>query len=833
MNRFLHTLAFICLVSSFTYAQPPGGGLDPSKMTSGMIGGLVFNLEEEIPFEYANVTVNDMDGKMIKGIVTNTEGKFMIKEIPFDQLVSLDVSFIGFKHYKKDSILLTKADPVLRIGKVNLETDVALLEEVVVKGERAIVQTSLDKKTYNVEKSTITKSKTVSDILNELPSVTVEADGTISLRGNSNVRILVDGESSMSESGQIELILEQMPAEAVEKIDVVTNPSAKYDPEGTSGIINIILKKEKQRGVNGTVSAGVGSWNKYNAATFISYRKNKLGLTANYNFRYYDSQGDGTTSRTTMADGFQTFLNQSSSSEYDNMSHFGRIGFNVTPNDKNTISFGGLTTVFVFNRDSELYTLEEDDSGETLLENLRTIIFNGNGRFTSANIYHTYDFDKENSNMKYGLNFSNFNGNFDGGYDQDSISESEYFFDTEVETEVDAISYNLDAIWDFTLPITENMSEEAGLKSTFRWRVGDFISRSKEESDGAFKPDYRLSNEYEYFEQIHAIYATHIHSVKNFSYQIGLRLEQVNTSILSVSTLRESFERNYFSYYPSVFLRQAFGEEDGQKHEVQFSYSRRVNRPSFRITNPFRDYSDPLNPREGNPTLQPEYISSFELGYNKIWPKVTFNTSVYYKLTEDLYSRVAELIDEENNIVLTTYENLGTQHDFGWEIINKYKLLDWWDINLDFHITQTKINGNEEFATLSNSGLSYSGKISSTMNVWKGLEIQLIGRYRGPRITTQGERDGYGTLDITLKQDILKKKGTISFSANDLTNTVKRASTVNGDGFTTISESKRETRVFWLSFSYGFGKMGEIFNKRSGRGDRNGNGDDNGDEGVF
>lgn len=801
---------------------PPQGG-------SGAITGNVHNAEEDIPFEYANVIVNDAEGKMLKGVVTDMEGNFFVKGLPLNEEVSLEISFIGFQTYK-EALTLTREAPLHEVAMVRLNTDAQLLEAVEVTGQRAVVQTSLDKKTYNVEKSTITKSKSVSDILSELPSVTVNADGTINLRGSANVRILLDGESSLAESGQVELILQQMPAESVEKIDVVTNPSAKYDPEGTAGIINIILKKEKQRGINGTVNAGIGTWNKYNASTFISYRKNKWGFTANYNFRYYDSYGDGSTVRNTDLDSIRSILRQESEGEFDNMSNFARMGFNVNPNDRNNVSFGWLGSFFSFNRDGELFTTEEDLIQMTTSRNIRSSLFNGNGRYMSGNLYHTYQFDRENTSMKYGVNASNFNGEFDGGYAEDSIFNEERFFDSEQETEVDAISYNLDATWDFTIPINENMSEEAGMKSEFNWRTADFVSRTKDDADGEFMTDFNLNNDYNYFEQIHAVYANHIHTVKNFSYQLGLRLEQVNVQAESVSTTRTKFDRNYFSWYPSIFLRQAFGdEENGSKHEVQLSYSRRVNRPSFRITNPFRDYSDPLNPREGNPFLQPEYINSFELGYNKVWPKVSFNTTVYYKLTQDLWTRYSELIDPDRNIVLTTYDNLGTLHEYGWELVNKYKVLDWWDINLDFNISQSRINGTEEYQSLSNSGLTYSGKVSSVMNVWKGLEIQLIGRYRGPYITTQGERDGYGSLDITLKQDILDKKGSISFSANDITNTVKRSSTVEGEGFYTLDKDKRETRVFWLTFSYGFGKMGAQFNKRNNR--NTGGSDDGGDDG--
>lgn len=833
MKPSLIILGLCCLFQTTLFAQPPGW--DPSQMTSGGVGGMVYNTEDEIPFEYANVIVSDMEGNMIKGIITDVEGKFMVRNIPFGQPFSVEISFIGFQSYRVDSMVVNKETPFHMLGQIDLRTDAALLQEVVVTGEKAVVQTSLDKKTYNVEKDAVTKSKSVSDVLNELPSVNVDADGNITLRGNSNVRILVDGDAGLAQSGEIALILQQIPAESVEKIDIVTNPSAKYDPEGTSGIINIILKKEKQRGINGTVTAGIGTWNKYNAGTFISYRKNKFSLTANYNFRYYDSFSDGEFKRTTFSDAGNSVLSQVSDSENDNMSHFARLGFTYAPNDRNTLSFGALGNIFFFNRDARLETRETNE-GIEFNHFTRNTDFNGSGVWYSAYINNDFKLKRENTSLKYGANYSSFTGDFDGGYRQDSLTDMSNFFDSEQETEVDATSYNLDLNVDLELPLSETMSQEFGFKSSLRWRVGDFVSRSKSNESRDLFLDTDLINDYTFFEQVHAIYGNHIHSIKNFSYQIGLRLEQVWTNNQSVTyTDEQNFERSYFSWFPSVFLRQSFGKEDAlSKHEIQLSYSRRINRPSFRITNPFRDFSDPQNPREGNPNLQPEYINSFELGYNKVWEKVTFNSSVFYRLTEDLFTRVSTLIDEENNVVLGTIENLGTQHDVGFEIINRYKVLDWWDINMDFNITQIYIRGTGSQSDLNNEGLTYGAKVSSTMNVWKGMEIQLIGRYRGPRIGTQGESDGYPSMDITIKQDIMKKKGTITFSANDIFNSVERTNTLNGDGFESVSTNKRETRIFWLTFSYGFGSMGEMFNRRARNQGGGGSDDGGGDEGgVF
>lgn len=810
-------------------AQGPSGapGYSPA---SGVITGMVSSSEDASVIEYANVIVKDSTGKMINGVITDTEGKFMIKSIPFGQEVELEISFIGFTTTTQN-IKLTKDNPAYDAGNIKMQPDTELLKEVEVKGEQVVVQTSLDKKTYNVDKSAITKSKSASDVLGELPSVSVDADGSISLRGNSNVRILVDGESSLAASGNIELILQQIPAESIEKIDVVTNPSAKYDPEGTSGIINIVLKKEKQRGINGTVSAGIGTWNKYNAATFINYRKNKFGLTANYNFRYFDSYSNGSLKRTTITDGVESILDQTDRSDNYNMSHFGRLGLTYSPNKKNTLSFSAMTNMFQFNRDASILTYIYNGTNDTEYNSDRMSLFNGNGVFTSGNIYHAVKFKEESAEVKYGANYSVFRGNFDGGYSEDSVVTDNSFFISAQETEVDAISHTLDIPVDFTIPVNDNITEEFGLNSTLTWRNADFTSRSKMNESDNFQLDNDLLNEYQYNEQIHAAYVNHIHKIKRFSYQVGLRLEEViiNAEVISPSNGTQNFDRDYFGWYPSVFLRQGLGKDEKSLHEVQISYSKRINRPSFRIVNPFRDYSDPLNPREGNPFLQPEFINSFELGYNKVWDKVTLNSSLFYKLTTDLFTRVSTLIEED--VVLTSYENIGKSHEFGWEIVNKFKILDWWDLGMDFNISKNYIRGNSTSVSFNNENISYGGKASSTMR-YKGFEAQIIGRYRGPQITSQGERKGFGTLDIALKQDILKKKGSITFSANDITNSRKRSGSTIGENFTSEYEDQRESRVFWLTFSYGFGKMGEMFNKRANKRD-NGDDDGGGDEGMF
>jgi iron complex outermembrane receptor protein len=833
MNRIVLIFLSLTVNILFSFAQgpPQSGSWSAAKLTTGGISGSVLSGEDKSPIEYGNVIVKDTAGNLVNGVITDESGNFVVKNIPFDKMVTIECSYIGFETIFINDIMLSTEKPFHNTGTILMKPDAELLESVEISAKKTVLQTSLDKKTYNVEKSTITKSKSASDVLGELPSVSVEADGTISLRGNSNVRILIDGESSLTQSGNIELILQQIPAESIERIDVVTNPSAKYDPDGTSGVINIILKKEKQRGINGTVSAGVGTWNKYNLATFINYRKNKFGLTANYNFRYTDSYSDNSSERSSFSEEFANVLTQEGSSANDNMSHFGRIGLTYNPNKKNALAFGVLTNYFQFNRDAELLSTTAFESDNSIEYRSTNSLFNGKGKFTNANLYHTILFKEEAANVKYGVNYSFFTGDFDGGNTTDTLSNDEIYFLSAQNTNTDAFSHTLDIPVDVVIPINDKITSEFGFKSNINWRNSVFSSSRKADADSEFVDDPFLNYDYNYKEQIHAIYANHIHSIKRFSYQIGLRLEEVilSAKVTPEAGNIEAFKRDYFGWYPSVFLRQGFGKDENALHELQISYSRRINRPDFRMVNPNRDFSDPLNLRQGNPFLQPEFITSIELGYNKVWDKVTFNTSLFYKLTTDEYSGVTLLIDSVTT--LTTFGNIGKSHEYGWELVTKFQLLKWWDLSADFNIAQRNIRGEGEFEYISSDRLQYGGKVTSTMNVWKGLEIQLIGRYQGPNATAQGQRDGFGTMDVALKQNILKNKGSISFTANDLFNTQDRSGFNSTENFYEVYKDKRETRIFWLTFSYGFGKMGEMFNKRNSR--RGGGEEDSGEEGLF
>jgi outer membrane receptor protein involved in Fe transport len=832
MSRKLFLLLINVFISFQIFAQgPSSGSWSASSMPSGGIAGSVINAEDNSPIEYGNVIVKDSAGNLVNGVITDETGNFNVQKIPFEKKVSIEFSFIGFQTILIEDIVLSVAQPFYQTGQIIMKPDAELLQAVEITGQKVVVQTSLDKKTYNVDKSTITKSKSASDVLAELPSVSVEADGTISLRGNSNVRILIDGESSLTQSGNIELILQQIPAESIEKIDLVTNPSAKYDPDGTAGIINIILKKEKQRGINGTVSAGIGTWDKYNLATFINYRKNKFGLTANYNFRYTDSYSINNSERASFSEEFSNVLTQEGISKNDNMSHFGRIGFTYNPNKKHALSFGALSNYFQFNRDEDLVSTTDYTNSEFTEVRNTNSLFNGRGKFTNANVYHTILFKEAAANVKFGLNYSFFTGDFDGGNTTDTLSNDELYFLSAQKTFVNAASHTIDIPVDFVIPINDNITTEFGLKTNVIFRNSDFSSTRKLDAEADFTNDELLNYDYSYQEQIHAIYGNHIHSIKRFSYQLGLRLEEVLIRADVVPEVGEvsKFKRNYFGWFPSVFVRQGLGKDEKSLHEIQFSYSRRINRPDFRRVNPNRDFSDPLNQRQGNPFLQPEFITSLELGYNKVWNKVTLNSSLFYKLTNDEISGVTLLIDSITT--LTTFDNIGKSHEYGWEFVSKFQMFKWWNIGADFNIAQRIIKGEGDFEFISSERLSYGGKITSTMNVWKGLEIQLIGRYQGPNATAQGQRDGFGTLDVALKQDILKNKGSISFTANDIFNTQVRAGFSSTENFDEVYRDKRETRIFWLTFSYGFGKMGEMFNKRNSR--RSGGEDDGGDDGLF
>ncbi len=825
MNHYFLFFLFICNYAVL-YGQPPGSPFNANDRLKGIIVGIVQDNEHGGIIEYANVALFEEEGSLIKGVVTNSEGRFQLKDLDFEKKYRIEVSYIGYEKFIREEISLTAAKPFFKL-EVKLMQDAALLKEIEISGERSTVTASLQKKTYNLTKDLLSKGASISEVLENVPSVDVDIDGNVSLRGNNNVRILIDGESSIENSGDPALILKSIPADAIERIEVVTNPSAKFDPEGTSGIINIITKEEKRRGVNGTISGTIGTWNKYNLSTFVAYRNKKFSFSGNYGFKYDKSPNESTSLRNNFLNDSIRYLSQVEDGENGRMNNFARFGINYSLSQNNKIGISGLYNSFTFDRDLIRNSVITNASQENTSNTNRYSSRDGLGNWFQAAINFERSFSTKEENLIAKFSYSRFIGKFEGTFGDETLDSSGIIVDPVITNQMTLYktkSPTYEVSLDYTKPFDSNKNLETGYKGQIKQTRGTYSGTVLNTVSNEFERDTIQDNDYEYDRITNAIYATYAQTInEKIGLEIGLRLEGTFTKGVLVTT-GEDFTNDYFAFYPSF----AFNAEVYNGHQVQLSYSRRVNRPYPWVLNPYIDYSDPLNVRKGNPFLEPEFINSFELGYNKIWDKANINSSVYYKLTTDVMERVQFVDSENDNVIVFSYDNLDKTHLVGYEFITKYDPFKWWSLNGDLNLFKTIIKGNIGESELNSENFSYRFKLSVIFNFWENAKLQFTGRYKSKEITAQGEKDPVGTLDIAFSKDILKERGTIGFRISDVFDTKDRENYTDTEAYFLDSYKKKQSRAFYLTFSYGFGSQGAMFNKRSNKKDDNEVDDDDG-----
>ena len=790
----------------------------------GKISGRVIDKSQKTAIEYASIVlISARTGKAVTGGVTSEKGYFSLSEIPVG-MYKVKISFIGYTEMIIDSVKLTPRTPEKQFGTLKLKSNVQGLGEVKIEGEKALFQNTLEKKVFNVEKDLTSEGGNVVEILENVPSIDVDMDGNVSLRGSQNVTILIDGKPSGLSGENRADILEQIPASSIESIEVITNPSAKYNPEGMSGIINIRLKKNKLRGTNGTVRLNAGTGDKYNGSLGINHRNGKFNIFANYSYRYNKRGFTRTSTLKQLYTDSVSYLNQLSDGYRGSYSHMLNGGFDYYINDKNTISFSAMYN------DSErwrLYDIDYDYLDDTEILTKKVLRNNDNGR-VGNNFNYSLDYRKEfekpntelNINGAYTNSISEKNGTYlENEYTAlDSLLTPDYFYQKD---NIYNNSQEYITSIDYVNALSKDSRFEIGYKTNIRLTDNELFSETFDYILDNFAPDTLMNNTYNYEEQIHAAYATYTNKFKKLSYTAGLRAEQVYTEFDLITT-KEIYTNDYFQLYPSLHLSQ----ELSNKQTVQLSYSRRVNRPSIRSLNPFVNFQDPLNLRVGNPKLNPEYINSIELGYEKKWEKTTILSSIYYKQINNMVQRVKTL--DDNGISTVTYENLSSGTSYGVEFIAVVNPVKWQSFNANFNMYQTVLDGSNLDADLNSNSLGWNAKFISNTKLPQKTNLQVSFRYRSPRETTQGTILAMYNVDAALNKKILKNKGTIGVKVSDIFNTRKFAMELYDTNFEQNFEYNFESRIFYLTFSYRFGKMMDMDKKKRKRSDNRDSDDDMG-----
>ncbi|MFZ4863149.1 TonB-dependent receptor domain-containing protein [Sphingobacterium sp. Mn56C] len=776
------------------------------------------------PVMGASVTLlNPTTKAPVLGRQTSTEGVALMSDVKTGRYI-LQISFVGMVDYLKDNVLI-EAGKTLDLGTISLEEAGKEIGEVVVQGRVPELQLGIDKKVFDVSQSMVSAGGTAQDLLGNVPTLQMDADGSLSLRGSS-VRILIDGKESAMAGSDVNKLLQSLPADAIAKVEIITNPSAKYDAEGQTGIVNIVLKKNIRTGLNGTANVTAGSYDTYNAGVTLNYRNNKFNYFGNYNFRRGNNPGENGGRTVELINGEETaassITNTSAESFRKGMNNSFRLGADYYANDKTTFSLGGNMSIRDNKRgDDILYTFENQ------FNNLSNRVTRQKENDLGYDV--TFDFKRTlkregeelTANVTYGSDKEDGTNTFYQTYDVNSR-----------ESRRTSTTYEKGKNWnmqvDYVLPLGENHKFEAGYRSIIRNSDENQLSDTLL-SNNNWGRDYRASNYFDMESGVHALYANYQRQLgSRFGVQVGLRAEDayLKTKITGFDSLGAIGPTNngrldYFRLYPSVFLSYNVNQ-GGDK--VQLSYSRRVQRPRGWQVNPFVSLSDELNIRQGNPNLLPEDIHSVELSFAKFYDTWNFVTSAYYRRVNDMIQPLQlgtddpianEYLAGRGNATFMRWENMGNRNSGGVEIVSKVNIFKWWDATANVNLFYLKVNPDKAFNLASREGFAWSSNLTTNVKFAKSTSLQLRGDYRTPMNTAQGKMHRMYGVDAAIRQDVLKGKGSLLFNVRDLFDSRRFSSESYLATRYMENYFRWSKRTVSLTFSYRFGLQDLSKNKRN------------------
>jgi iron complex outermembrane recepter protein len=788
-----------------TLKQKPAPAAKP-KPIIGKVIGIISDSSNGNALEYVTLTAFSLpDSGFAGGGITDKNGQFQIA-LPAGRFY-LRISFIGFVTKFSKSFAVTPQATQADLGRIVLGSSSQQLNTVEVSDTRSDYSNSIDKKVYDVNQNITNAGGSATDVLQNIPSVAVDIDGKVSLRGSENVTILIDGRPSGITGSDRQAALQQVPASMIDRIEIITNPSARYDAQGMAGIINIITKKDAKKGFNGSATLGQGSNGKYNGALNLNSRMKKVNFYANYNWRSEDRWSERLLNQHTFTADTNFYFITTGRGISNDMSHTGRIGADFFINNYNTLSISAGGN---FKRD------ERDDSLSYFFldENLAT--YSGFNRITverqkAAGADVALDFAKSfpgsQRKLTAAASFS-----YNNRRDRNNFSNSV----------TDALPYqlnNADNIFgtgiaqvDYTHPFNDSLRFETGLKYSIRNydnTQGVFFT----DNSGGYVSDTRFSDRFLFNENIYAGYIQAAMHRRKFDYQLGVRGEQTQLTGTSEATTSD-FVNNYFGLFPSASVR--YTVKPG--FEWQVSYSRRLNRPGNGQLNPFVDISDSLNLRSGNPFLQPEYINSAELNLARIFENgVSVSATVFYRHTKDLISMV-RIYNLVTGVALVRPVNYSTSDNIGVESVFRMQLPKRkGNIMITLNGYRNMINGDNIEAGLQSAAVNWSTRGTVNYRILPATNLQLTGFYSSPFIQPAGSFMMVGGIDIGIRQDLFRNRAQLTANVSDIFDTRKFKLENDLTGYQMTGMRKRESRILMVTFTWRFGQGEDNTQRRNVR----------------
>jgi len=814
MNKiYCVLLLFLFLAACMINLQAQNGQRGSGQISSGgIVTGTVIDSASKSPIEYANIVVLSIkDTSVITGTVTDSKGNFTIQKVPFGKYF-LDIRFIGFKD-QRQTVTINPQKQHIDIGVVKLSSGAVNLENVVVHGARNPVTYQIDKKVIDVSQMETTISGNAAEVLENVPSVTVDIEGNVSLRGSTNFTVLIDGKPSVMDAQDI---LQQIPATSIQSIEIITNPSAKYDPEGTAGIINIIMKKRQNVGLSGVVNANAGFHDKYGGDFLFEYKTPSI----NYNFGldYNRRIFPGTRKQENIykLPSNSTYLNYDGTMEWGRISYGLRGGMDFSLSENDMLSFGGRFGHGEHQRNSNLNYTQWSDNFPQRDTYLSVIDSKRQGQYFALNSNYQHKFEKEGHQISGEFFYSHHNSDesslttqINSGLPTDGTKATESGPENEYQGKLD-----------YVLPLGEKNKFEAGYQgeAELSTDINGLYTFDSSSTSFTFQPAFSNSTDYNRTGQ--AFYSLYSDEWGNLGIQGGVRGEYTYQTT-NVKDKNQYFKIDRWDFFPTLHSSYKFGGGS----QLMASYTRRIDRPHGWFLEPFITWVDANNVRKGNPGLEPEFIDSYDAGIQTFIGKVNFSTDFYYRITQNKIEHISSIYPDAENVTLTTFENIGKDYSLGTEFMLIYDPLEFWDMNLMGNLYDYRVRGvlyNESFDRKS---FNWNLRMNNVFSISKSTSFQLNGRYNSPTVSSQGKEEGFFSADVAVKQDFMDKKLSLTLQVRDLLGTAKHEFTSTTPDLYSYQYFNRESPVIMLNIKFNFNNY-----KQQDRNDQPDNGMEQGPE---
>lgn len=829
---------FLSVHAQIDREQQPSSDIPGFQIKSNRLYGKLIDVKTGKPVEAASVQLYLADNdSIVSGMLSKPNGDFSFSEIPAEKNLKVVITAIGYEPLEQ----VIEISPGNRnrnakinkdLGNIGLEANVQVLSGVTVVSNKPVLELGVDRKVYNVAKSLTSTGGTAIDVMKNIPSVKVDIDGNVQLR-NSSPQIFVDGRPTI-------LTLDQIPADNIEKVELITNPSAKYDAASSGGIINVVLKKNKRIGLNGIATASVGTPRILNGNLNLNLRQGKFNFFLSGGYNQSGGKAKGETMRQNKSDGnIRDYFNQNTVNNRLRRFKSIRSGTDYFIDNRNTISVTQDFGNGRFKNDEQQQ--QEYLNSDRIPEYYGSRVANARSVFkrSSTKLNYKHSFPQMERELTADITY-NHGTNSENSAILNTFSfpdGSEYKPASRVRNNGSGSTNQFTFQADYSHPFSEESKLETGIRSYHNESKSIFNAYSVDNSQETKLP---LSNNYKYTDMINAVYATYSAKKEGFSYQLGLRAEYSKfTGTLIDSAFKFGYEypvafKNIWdALFPSIFLTKQVGE----RNQLQLNYSRRIRRPRFWQINPFIDINDPVNLRQGNPQLRPEFINSFEFNYSKDYANGNFLSSLYFRNNPDDITQYSDTITAaqyhelqnagvDPNAILNTFINASTTNRYGAEFVLQHKLGENFNITPSVNLQYRTVKANIKDLDLSNEGFNWEVELTTdykiqtkSKSIFNKLSFQLTGEYESAEVIPQGKRMPEYSADFAMRKDFLKNnKATITFGINDIFNTQRWGTIYDTETFYQDSYRRWNVRNFRLTFSYKFGKADFSLQNRNNRG---------------